>query len=65
MSPTDHFSAQDCSRAPGLGNLPCKAQNEVKVRLSEVENENVQSELRTRRKALNVRSSGTLSLEKS
>ena len=44
MSPRDHFSAQDCSRALGLGNLPCKAQNEVRVRLNEAQNENVQSE---------------------
>ena len=64
MSPRDHFNAQDCSRAPGLGNPPCKAQNEVRVRLSEDQNENVQSELPTRRTALNVRSSETLSLEK-
>ena len=56
---------QVCSRAPGLGNLPCKAQNEVKVRLSKVENESVQSELPTRRIALNVRSLKTVSLEKS
>ena len=65
MSPRDHFSAQDCSRAPGLGNLPCKAQNEVWVGLCQVENENVQSEAPTRRIVLNVRSSETLSLEKS
>ena len=64
MSPRDHFSAQNCSRAPGLGNLPCKAQNEVRVRLSEAQNENVQSELHTRRKALNVSSSVTVSFEK-
>ena len=64
MSPRDHFNAQDCSRAPGLRNLPCKAQNEVRVRLSEAQNENVHLELHTRRIALNVRSSETLSFEK-
>ena len=47
------------------GNLPCKEQNEVRVRLCEVENENVQSERPARRISLNVRSSETLSLEKS
>ena len=49
--------------APVLGSPPRKAQNKVKVRLSEVENENIQSELHTRRIALNVRSSETVSLE--
>ena len=63
MSPRDHFSAQDCSRAQGLGNLPCKVQNEVRVGLSE-ENENVQSELHTRKIAVNLRSSETVSFEK-
>ena len=52
-------------RAPGSGNLLRKQQNEVRVRLCEVENENVQSELPTRRIALNVRPSETLSLETS
>ena len=65
INPRDHFSAEDCSRAPGLGNPLRKTQNEVKVRLSEVENENIQSELYTRRIALNVRSWETVSLEKS
>ena len=65
MSPRDDFSAQDCSRVPGLGNLPCKAQNEVSVGLCQVENENVQSEVPTRRIALNERSTETLFLEKS
>ena len=64
MSPRDHFSAQDCARAPGLGNLPCKVQNEVRVGLSEAQNENVQSELHTRKIALNLRSSETVSFEK-
>ena len=64
MSPRDHFSAQDFSRAPGLGNLPSKVQNEVRVGLSEAQNENVRSELHTRRIALNVRSSETVSFEK-
>ena len=44
--------------------LPCKEQSEVRVRLCVVENENVQSEVPTRRIALNLRSSETLSLEK-
>ena len=44
--------------------LPCKEQNEFRVRRCEVGNENVQSEVPTRRIALNLRSSETLSLEK-
>ena len=35
MSPRHHFSPEDCSRAPGLRNSQCKAQNEVKVFLRE------------------------------